>query len=185
MERLEAFRGLIRHGNTLLGEVVTYCREAEAAVAQFAAEKESVDSLQAKLTEATTAVALAGDEVRRLEAALDAERASVRSLHLELEAARSQVGSLQRGQSQREVELERTIAEAAKRQIRMQQELAAARTSAAASRSLDTQLDGIEAKLRSTERELLETRQALEQERSRRDRAIALIRPKVAQEVRA
>lgn len=188
MERLEAFRDLIRHGNTLLGEVVTYCREAEAAVAQFATEKAGIDALQAQLTEATTALAIAGEEVRRGEAALEAERAAAGALRVELETIRAQVGTLQRTQTQREKELERSLAEATTRQIRLQQEISSSRAAVVESRSLDArlaQLDGIEAKLRSTERELLETRQALEQERSRRDRAIALIRPKAVAEVRA
>lgn len=188
MERLEAFRDLIRHGNTLLGEVVTYCRDAEAAVAQFAAEKASVDVLQERLGEATTALATAGDDLRRVESALESERATCSAMRAELQTLRSQVGDLQRHQTQRETELERSLAESATRQIRLQQEITTSRAAAAESRSLDArlaQLDGIEAKLRSTERELLETRQALEQERSRRDRAIALIRPKVGAEVRA
>ncbi len=188
MERLEAFRGLIRHGNLLLGEVVTYCREAEQAVAQFAAEKESADVLKSQLIEANAVAAAANAEARHAEAALEGERMAVQGLRAELAEVRRQLDELQQHQSQREADLARTLAESTERHTRLMQEAAASQVALRESKQLDARLaraEGVEARLRSMERELLETRQALEQERGRRDRAIALIRPKLAEEVRA
>jgi chromosome segregation ATPase len=181
LERLEAFRDLIRHGNSLLGEVVTYCRDAEAAVAQFAAEKQDLDRTRDELQGAQQRAEQEATAARKAMAQVDAQRRELAEMRTELVKAREEVARFEREQSSHAGLLEQSLRQAKLQQAQLEEELQRVRAQAAATRSIDSrlgQIDQMEAKLRVTERELTETRRALEDERSRRDRAIALIRPK-------
>jgi DNA repair exonuclease SbcCD ATPase subunit len=189
LERLEAFRGLIRHGNALLGEVVAYCREAEAAVNQIAAEKQDIDHLRGDLQEARLRADTEANAARATMAQAEAQRREVSQMRDELLKAHAEIEQFQRIQSTNAETLEQSLIDARQQQIRLEEELQRVRTQATSSRTLESrlgQLDQMEAKLRVTERELADTRHALEDERGRRDRAIALIKPRqIAGEARA
>lgn len=189
LERLEAFRDLIRHGNALLGEVVAYCREAEAAVSQIAAEKQEIDRVRAELHEAQTRADSEAEAARQAMAQADVQRHQLGAMREELLKARAEIEAFQQTQAVNATALETSLRDARQQQLRLEEELQRVRAQAASSRTIDSrlgQVDQIETKLRVAERELAETRRALEDERSRRDRAIALIKPKVTPgEVRA
>lgn len=120
---------------------------------------------------------------------LEAQRRELSAMRAELLKARAEMDTFQSGQTENAASLERSLAEARQQQRQLEAELQRVRAQAMSAQTLDRrlgQLDEMEAKLRMNERELSETRRALEEERSRRDRAIALIRPKaVAAEARA
>lgn len=189
LERLEAFRDLIRHGNVLLGEVVAYCHDAEAAVAQIAAEKQDIDRVRAELQDATNRAEAEANATRSAMAQVDAQRRELNEMRAELLAARAEVGEFQRNQDENAAALEQRLQEAREQQKKVEEELQRVRSQTASSRTLDNrlgQVEQMEARLRLAERELTDTRRALEDERSRRDRAIALIKPRqVAGEARA
>ena len=189
LERLEAFRDLIRHGNSLLGEVVAYCREAEAAVSQIAAEKQEIDRVRADLQDAQKRADAQADAARDAMAQADTQRRQLSAMREELLKARSEIDEFQRAQAANATALEASLRDARQQQLRLEDELQRVRAQATSSRTIDSrlgQVEQMEAKLRVTERELADTRRALEDERSRRDRAIALIKPKQnAGEVRA
>jgi chromosome segregation ATPase len=181
LERLEAFRDLIRHGNNLLGEVVSYCRDAEAAVAQFAAEKQDLDRTRTELHEAQQRAEAEAAAAQKALGQVDAQRRELGEMRTELLKAREEVARFQKEQASNADQLEHSLRHAKQQQAQLEEEMQRIRLQATASRAIDSrlgQLDQMEAKLRVTERELQETRRALEDERSRRDRAIALIRPK-------
>lgn len=188
LDRLEAFRDLIRHGNALLGEVVVYCRQAESAVTQLASDKQEVDRVRAELEAARERAGAEADAARAAMAQVDVQRRELEAMRAELVNAKAEMETFQRGQTRDAEALEKSLREAKEQQVRLEDELRRVRTQAASARAMDSrlsQLDGIEARLRTTELELTETRLALENERSRRDRAIALIKPKQVDEVRS
>lgn len=182
LQRLDAFRELIRHGHALLGEVVTYCRQAEAAVAELAAEKQAVDRIRPELEQARLRAEAEAQGARTALAQTEAQRAELADMRTALLAARSEMEQVQRAGLGRVESLEGSLREAREQQLRLEQELQRVRGQLVSSRNLDArleQVDAIEARLRATEKELVETRTALDQERSRRNRAIALIKPKL------
>lgn len=188
LDRLEAFRDLIRHGNALLGEVVVYCRQAESAVTQLASDKQEVDRVRAELEAARERAGAEADAARAAMAQVDVQRRELEAMRAELVNAKAEMETFQRGQTRDAEALEKSLREAKEQQVRLEDELRRVRTQATSARAMDSrlaQLDGIEARLRTTELELTETRLALENERSRRDRAIALIKPKQVDEVRS
>ena len=181
LERLEAFRDLIRHGNSLLGEVVSYCHEAESAVAQLAAEKQDFDRVRAELNVAREHADAEAQAARRAMVQVDAQRKELGEMKAELLSARDEVSRFHRDQTENTQTLEQSLVEAKQQQQRLEEELRRVQVQAHSTRTIETklsELDQMEAKLRLAERELSETRRALEDERGRRDRAIALIRPK-------
>jgi chromosome segregation ATPase len=185
LQRLEAFRDLIRHGNALLGEVVSYCREAEAAVNQLAADKQDVDQMRAELQDARSRAEAEAAAARHAMGQVEAQRHELGGMRQELIQARAAMEQFQRNQSHSAETLERSLRDAKQQQVELEHELQRVRAQAASARTLDqrlAQIDHMETKLHVTERELAETRRALETERSRRDRAIALIKPKQAAE---
>jgi chromosome segregation ATPase len=188
LERLDAFRELIRHGNTLLGEVLVYCRDAEAALNQIAAEKQENDHVRSELEEARQRATSEANAVRDAMAQAETQRRELAEMRKELVAARAAVTTFEQTQAAAATGLEQRLREAKEQQARLEAELQRVQAQAASTRTLDAQLqqvDGMQAKLRATERELTETRRALESERGRRDRAIALIKPReVAGEAR-
>lgn len=181
LERLDAFRELIRHGNLLLGEVIAYCRDAEAVITQLAAEKQDFDRLRNEIEDAK---ARADREAQAAQVALgqvESQRRELVAMRTELLKARGELDEFERSQSAGAEKLERSLAEARQQQTQLEQELERVRTQAASTRAIDArlvQIEQMESKLRVTERELADTRRALEDERSRRDRAIALIKPR-------
>jgi DNA repair ATPase RecN len=181
LQRLEAFRDLIRHGNALLGEVVTYCRDAEAAVSQLTVDKLNLDEMRTELEDARTRADAEAAAARTAMAQVDSQRRELNEMRTELVTARGEMEQIQTSQSQSAASLEKSLREARDQQTQLEHELQRVRVQAASSRTIDTrlaQVEQMESKLRLTERELIETRRALESERSRRDRAIALIKPK-------
>ena len=181
LERLEAFRDLIRHGNNLLGEVVSYCRDAESALTQLAAEKQDFDRVRAELQNAREQADAEAQAARRAMGQVDVQRRELGEMKAELLTARDEVAKFRRDQTHTTSALEQSLAEAKQQQQRLQEELQRAHVQAHSTRTIEHklgELDQMEAKLRLAERELSETRRALEDERGRRDRAIALIRPK-------
>jgi hypothetical protein len=180
---------LIRHGNALLGEVVVYCRDAEAALNQLAAEKQDLDRTRAEVHEARKRADADAEAARSAMAQVDAQRRELAAMKDELVQARSEIQQFQETQQRGAKALEQSLVDAKQQQRQLEQELQRVRAQAATSRTIDSrlgQLDQMEARLRVTERELADTRQALEQERSRRDRAIALIKPRqISDEVRS
>lgn len=181
LQRLEAFRDLIRHGNSLLGEVVTYCRDAEAAVSQLAADKQNVDAMRVELEQARSRADGEAAAARNALCQVETQRRELGAMRDELMKARADMQQFHRTQNQNAETLERSLQDAKQQQQQLEQELQRVRAQAATSRTIDhrlAQVEQMETKLRSTERELAETRRALESERSRRDRAIALIKPK-------
>jgi predicted nucleic acid-binding Zn-ribbon protein len=188
LDRLEAFRDLIRHGNALLGEVVVYCRQAESAVTQLASDKQEVDRMRTELEAARERAGAEADAARAAMAQVDVQRRELEAMRAELIKARTDMEAVQRGQSRDAEALESSLRQAKEQQVRLEDELTRVRAQAASSKAMHSrlaQLDGIQARLRTTELELAETRLALENERSRRDRAIALIKPKQVDEVRS
>jgi chromosome segregation ATPase len=172
---------LIRHGNALLGEVVTYCREAEAAVNQLAADKQGLDQMRAELEDARARADAEAAAARTALGQVDAQRRELGEMRGELIKARTEMEQFHHTQNHNAEALERSLREAKQQQIQLEQELQRVRAQAASSRTIDhrlAQVEQMEAKLRLTEHELAETRHDLESERSRRDRAIALIKPK-------
>lgn len=181
LERLEAFRDLIRHGNSLLGEVVAYCREAEVAVSQIAAEKHEIDRIRAELQDARERADAEASAARAAMAQAETQRRELGAMRNELLSARAELEAFQSTQAGNVDALETSLRDARIQQARLEQELQRVQAHSASSRSLDArlgQVEQMEAKLRVTERELADTRRALEDERSRRDRAIALIKPR-------
>jgi capsule polysaccharide export protein KpsE/RkpR len=172
----------------LLGEVVTYCRDAEAAVSQLAADKQDLDQTRTELEEARARADAEASAARNALAQVDMQRQELGEMRGELIKARAEMEQLNRTQNNSAETLERSLREAKQQQIQLEQELQRVRAQAASSRTIDhrlAQVEQMETKLRLTERELAETRNALESERSRRDRAIALIKPKQAAEAGA
>lgn len=160
---------------------MVYCRQAEAAVNQLASDKQVLDRTRAELEAEKARAVEEAEAARALAAQLEEQRTELASMRAELARARADVEDVQQHQRLSAGELEKSAREAREQQARLAEELARVRSQSAASQLIETKLaavDGIETKLRSTERELAETRRALEAERSRRDRAIALIKPK-------
>lgn len=181
MQRLEAFRDLIRHGHALLGEVVAYCQEAEAAVNQLAADKNDLDRMQAELEAARARADAEAAAARNAVAQVEAHRRELIGMRDELVKARSDMDAYHQAQHRSAEALERSLAEAKQQQRQLEDELQRVRGQTLSTRALDARLAQVgqmETRLRLTEKELAETRRALEAERSRRDRAIALIKPK-------
>jgi chromosome segregation ATPase len=169
----------------LLGEVVAYCRQAEAAVTQLAAEKQSLDEMRAELEGARARADAQAAAAHKAMSQVDVQRQELNAMHGELMKARSEIEQFQTAQRGAADSLEQSLREAKEQQQQLEQELQRVRTQTVSSRALDhrlAQVEQMETKLRLTERELSDTRQALETERSRRDRAIALIKPKQAAE---
>ena len=183
LQRIDAFRDLIRHGHALLGEVVVYCRQAEAAVNELAADKQHIDRVRSELQDARTRADAEAEAARKAMAQVDAQRRELSEMRGELVKARSEMEHFQRTQSQAAESLERSLQEAKQQQLQLEQELQRVRAQTTSSRLIDArlaQIEQMESKLKLTERELADTRRALEEERGRRDRAIALIKPKQA-----
>lgn len=181
LQRLEAFRDLIRHGNALLGEVVAYCREAEAAVAELAADKQQVDQMRTELEQARTRADAEAEAARAALAQVEAQRRELTAMRSEVMKARTEMEQFERSQSHNAEALERSLREAKEQQAQLEHELVRVRSQSVSSRAIESrlaQIEQMETKLRLTERELAVTRNALETERGRRDRAIALIKPK-------
>lgn len=150
-------------------------------MAQLAAEKQDVDRVRGELQEARQRADAEAVAARKAMSQVDAQRRELGEMRLELVKAREEVARFQQQHSSNADLLEQSLQQAKQQQAQLEAELQRVRSQATASRSIDSrlgQLDQMEAKLRVTERELIETRHALESERGRRDRAIALIRPK-------
>lgn len=181
LQRLEAFRDLIRHGNALLGEVVAYCREAEAAVAELAADKQQVDQMRTELEQARSRADAEAEAARAALAQVEAQRRELTAMRSEVMKARTEMEQFERSQSHNAEALERSLREAKEQQAQLEHELVRVRSQSVSSRAIESrlaQIEQMETKLRLTERELAVTRNALETERGRRDRAIALIKPR-------
>lgn len=176
LQRLEAFRELIRHGNSLLGEVVAYCKEAEAAVAQLAADKQDIDRVRGELEEARSRADAEGEAARKAMAQVQQQSQELSAMREELVAARSEVDAFQRTQNENASALERSLEESREQQKRLEEELARVRSQSRPMPSLD--LEAMQTKMRTTEALLEQTRRDLANERARRDRAVALIKPK-------
>lgn len=164
--------------------MVAYCRDAEAAVNQLAAEKQDLDRVRADLEQARARADHEAEAARSALAHAETQRAELDGMRDELLKARAEMEQFNVAQRQGAADLERSLRESKDQQVRLEEELQRVRAQAVSSRTLDSrlgQLDQIQAKLRVTERELTDTRAALEAERSRRDRAIALIKPKAAE----
>ncbi len=164
-----------------MGEVVAYCREAEAAVTQIAAEKQDVDRMRTELDSARERAESEAAAARAAMTQLDTQRRELGEMRSELLKARAEIEQFQRSQTENAATLENSLRDAKRQQVRLEEELQRVRTQSISSRNLDSrlgQVEQMEAKLRVTERELAETRRALEDERGRRDRAIALIKPR-------
>jgi chromosome segregation protein len=181
LERLEAFRELIRHGNSLLGEVVAYCRDAEAALNQIEAEKQELDRVRQETQQARARADAEADAAHHALAQIEAQRCELNAMRDDLLKAHEEMAQFQQAQRDGAAALEASLHEARLQQQQLEQELQRVRAQTASTRTLDSrlsQLNEMQARLRTTEGELAETRLALEAERSRRDRAIALIKPK-------
>lgn len=114
-------------------------------------------------------------------AQVDAQRRELGAMRDELMKARAEMEQFERTQNQSAETLEHSLREAKQQQTQLEQELLRVCTQSVSSRAIESrlsQIEQMETKLRLTERELADTRLALEAERGRRDRAIALIKPK-------
>lgn len=161
--------------------MVAYCRDAETALTQLAAEKQDLDRVRQEVEQGKARAEAEADAARTALALVDAQRRELNAMRDDLVKAREEMTSFQQAQRDGAAALESSLREAKQQQRQLEQELQRVRAQTASSHTLDTrlgQLDQMEARLRTTERELADTRTALETERSRRDRAIALIKPK-------
>ncbi|PTX91345.1 hypothetical protein [Opitutus sp. ER46] len=171
----------MRQGNALLGEAVAHCREADLALAQVAAERQDIERVRAELDRARDRAEAEAGVARSAMAQLETQRAQLSAMRDELLKARGDLEGFQRAQHASEESLQQRLTEAREQQQHLEAELERLRRQGEASRTLNTtlgQLDLLEGKLRVTERELAATRHALDEERGRRDRAIALIKPR-------
>lgn len=181
LERLEAFRALIRQGNALLGEVVVYCREAEAAVGQLAAEKATLDRARSEVQAARAQATADANTAARAMEQVEAQRAELGLMREELSRARSEMTAARASQNGVAEALERSLQDARQRQTELEAELDRVRSQGVSAHAIETrlvQIEQMESRLRAAERELSDARRALQDERGRRDRAIALIKPK-------
>ena len=160
-----------------------YCREAEAAVAELASDKQHIDQVRTELEEAKARAEGEAGAARLALAQVDVQRRELETMRTELIKTQAEMVAIGRDQTRDKEALESSLREAKLRQARLEEELHRVREQATLSRV--TQLDGIEKRLRATELELADTRRALESERSRRDRAIALIKPREIEGVRS
>lgn len=181
LERLEAFRALIRQGNALLGEVVVYCREAEAAVGQLAAEKATLDRARSEVQAARAQATADANTAALAMEQVEAQRAELGLMREELSRARSEMTAARASQNGVAEALERSLQDARQRQTELEAELDRVRSQGVSAHAIETrlvQIEQMESRLRAAERELSDARRALQDERGRRDRAIALIKPK-------
>lgn len=151
---------------------------------QLAAEKREVDRSRAELEQAHARADAEAEAARNALAHVEAQRGELEAMRTDLLKTRAEMEQFEQAQQQGAADLERSLGEAKAQQLRLEEELRRVRAQAVSSRTLDSrlgQLEQMQAKLRVTERELADTRQALEAERGRRDRAIALIKPKPAE----
>ncbi|HVU35290.1 MAG TPA: hypothetical protein VHE61_17775 [Opitutaceae bacterium] len=148
---------------------------------EIAADKKDLDRMRMDLEQARVRADAEADAARTALAQLDVQRRELEAMRTELLRARTEMEQFQANQSQNAEALESSLREARKQQTQLEEELQRVRSHSVSPRTLDArlaQLGHMEAKLHATERELADTRQALEEERGRRDRAIALIKPK-------
>lgn len=159
-----------------------YCREAEAALNELAADRRAVDQMRVELEEARARADAEANAARVAMSKAETQRRELEEMRAELVKTRGDMDEFHRTQNKSAEILEQSLREAREQQTRLEQELHRVQAQTASSRTIDTrlaQLDQMETKLRTTERELATTRRALEDERGRRDRAIALIKPKL------
>ena len=168
-ERVEAFRDLLQRGSRLLGEVLTFTRNAEDALGAIEREKVRLDRERQALA----------DEAARMRVEAGERAAHLTALQDELAALRARVdrasGEHLADRNALEVRLEEALARSRQLERELQHLSAKASSEAAASRLRE--FADLEQRTSALERELEQTRATLKSERARRDRAISLIKP--------
>jgi hypothetical protein len=185
LQRLQSFQDLLRHGQSLLGETTALLQQAETMAQQIAAEKEATDRLRGELEEARAQANNQAEAANRALGQVEAQSKELAAMREELVQARSAVERFQEEQIQGAKALEDRLEESRKAQSNLETELARVRTAAPSVQVVQQNREGLvlmEKRLQATEDELKRTRHELESERARRNRMMALVKPKQVEE---
>lgn len=168
-ERVEAFRDLLQRGSRLLGEVLTFTRNAEDALGAIEREKVRLDGERQVLA----------DEAARMRVEAGERAARLTSLQGELTALRARVDRASAEHSADRKTLELRLEDSLARSMQLERELQTfrAKASSEAAECRRREYADLEQRTSALERELEQTRATLQSERARRDRAISLIKP--------
>ena len=166
---MEAFRDLLQRGSRLLGEVLTFTRNAEDALGAIEREKVRLDRERQALA----------DEAAHMRVEAGERAAHLMALQDELAALRARVDRASSEHSADRNALELRLEEALARSRQLERELQhlSAKASSDAAESRLREFADLEQRTSALERELEQTRATLKSERARRDRAISLIKP--------
>lgn len=169
----------------MLGETTALLQQAETMAQQIAAEKEATDRLRGELEEARAQANNQAEAANRALGQVEAQSKELAAMREELVQARSAVERFQEEQIQGAKALEDRLEESRKAQSNLETELARVRTAAPSVQVVQQNREGLvlmEKRLQATEDELKRTRHELESERARRNRMMALVKPKQVEE---
>lgn len=190
-KQVEAFRELLGRGNSLLSEVAVASCKAEEALRELSAEKQVLDADRAAIVKEREQFE---SERAQWRAEADASAARMEEQQAALSKAQEQLQAVSQELDQARVAHEQAVSrtnelisrmgDMSQRQVSMQSEMeqltkqAAANTQTAEQKqAADAGSSDLQIRLEAMQRELDYTRQTLQQERERRNRAISLIKP--------
>ena len=170
-ERVEAFQDLLQHGHVLLGEVLAFAQNAENALAQLSADQAALDTARQQVE----------GERQRAEAALqqvEQQRALLATMRDEMEHTRREMETSHELQSAGAQQLEQALAESRRQQKALETELTRYRSKKEDASQVTNRTAAfaeMQRKLAQVQAELNITRQTLDEERLRRNRALDML----------